>query len=171
MGSEMCIRDRHDGEQFVIERLAIATAPGLNLVGLAKDSPARMVAFASGLSEDVQGFSALPSVTDKLAAIDALLPTKILQDEGFTTQALTRELTTGNYSVVHLATHGQFRSSYADSFLLTHDDRLQLDELGDVLSLRRDRYGPLDLLVLSACLLYTSPSPRDLSTSRMPSSA
>ena len=25
--------------------------------------------------------------------------------------------------------------------------------------------------VLSACLLYTSPSPRDLSTSRMPSSA
>ena len=50
-----------------------------------------------------------------------------------------------------MATHGQFRSSYADSFLLTHDDRLQLDELGDVLSLRRDRYGPLDLLVLSAC--------------------
>ena len=141
----------HDGQQFVIERLAIATAPGLNLVGLAQDSPARMVAFASGLSEAVQGFSALPSVTDELAAIDALLPTKILQDEGFTTQALTRELTNGNYSVVHLATHGQFRSSYADSFLLTHDDRLQLDELGDVLSLRRDRYGPLDLLVLSAC--------------------
>eukprot|EP00831_Metopus_contortus_P083090 TRINITY_DN9126_c0_g1_i3.p2 TRINITY_DN9126_c0_g1~~TRINITY_DN9126_c0_g1_i3.p2 ORF type:complete len:115 (-),score=24.20 TRINITY_DN9126_c0_g1_i3:73-417(-) len=38
-------------------------------------------------------------------------------------------------------------------------------------------YGKIDILVLSAftlgflCLLYTSPSPRDLSTSRMPSSA
>ena len=30
---------------------------------------------------------------------------------------------------------------------------------------------PLDLSDKGACLLYTSPSPRDLSTSRMPSSA
>ena len=29
----------------------------------------------------------------------------------------------------------------------------------------------LDLAALNVCLLYTSPSPRDLSTSRMPSSA
>ena len=29
----------------------------------------------------------------------------------------------------------------------------------------------LDVLYSSTCLLYTSPSPRDLSTSRMPSSA
>ena len=38
------------------------------------------------------------------------------------------------------------------------------------------RFGRIDILVNSAglsrdCLLYTSPSPRDLSTSRMPSSA
>ena len=32
-------------------------------------------------------------------------------------------------------------------------------------------YSTLILDVLKACLLYTSPSPRDLSTSRMPSSA
>ena len=30
---------------------------------------------------------------------------------------------------------------------------------------------PQDVALISACLLYTSPSPRDLSTSRMPSSA
>ena len=30
---------------------------------------------------------------------------------------------------------------------------------------------PAESVVLHACLLYTSPSPRDLSTSRMPSSA
>ena len=30
---------------------------------------------------------------------------------------------------------------------------------------------PPSLMVLDICLLYTSPSPRDLSTSRMPSSA
>ena len=31
--------------------------------------------------------------------------------------------------------------------------------------------GPEELEILKSCLLYTSPSPRDLSTSRMPSSA
>ena len=33
------------------------------------------------------------------------------------------------------------------------------------------RYNPTVLSKLRNCLLYTSPSPRDLSTSRMPSSA
>ena len=33
------------------------------------------------------------------------------------------------------------------------------------------RAETLDLSQFKACLLYTSPSPRDLSTSRMPSSA
>ena len=32
-------------------------------------------------------------------------------------------------------------------------------------------YRALEKIVVKACLLYTSPSPRDLSTSRMPSSA
>ena len=34
-----------------------------------------------------------------------------------------------------------------------------------------DELEPAAQLLIAACLLYTSPSPRDLSTSRMPSSA
>ena len=40
------------------------------------------------------------------------------------------------------------------------------DELNDGLDDEEDIYGDINY-----CLLYTSPSPRDLSTSRMPSSA
>ena len=36
---------------------------------------------------------------------------------------------------------------------------------------RRERVGHINLVVPVACLLYTSPSPRDISGSRMPSSA
>jgi len=36
--------------------------------------------------------------------------------------------------------------------------------------LRATELGP-DIVLMDFCLLYTSPSPRDLSTSRMPSSA
>ena len=35
----------------------------------------------------------------------------------------------------------------------------------------REAFSKLDYAALKNCLLYTSPSPRDLSTSRMPSSA
>ena len=41
------------------------------------------------------------------------------------------------------------------------------DEVGLILRIRGDGYG----VEPWSCLLYTSPSPRDLSTSRMPSSA
>ena len=43
--------------------------------------------------------------------------------------------------------------------------------VGKTLALERQTLAQLILYVLSPCLLYTSPSPRDLSTSRMPSSA
>ena len=36
---------------------------------------------------------------------------------------------------------------------------------------RQDLQTALSLISVTSCLLYTSPSPRDLSTSRMPSSA
>ena len=42
-----------------------------------------------------------------------------------------------------------------------------LDDGGDLTSLVHEKYPHY----LEGCLLYTSPSPRDLSTSRMPSSA
>ena len=47
-------------------------------------------------------------------------------------------------------------------------------ESGDILindALMPDDIAPGDLLVIPACLLYTSPSPRDRTRSRMPSSA
>ena len=38
-------------------------------------------------------------------------------------------------------------------------------------SIHLQKYGQKSSEVIYSCLLYTSPSPRDLSTSRMPSSA
>ena len=41
----------------------------------------------------------------------------------------------------------------------------------EISSLRTGRANAAMLDIIKVCLLYTSPSPRDLSTSRMPSSA
>ena len=55
------------------------------------------------------------------------------------------------------------------------DDHFQLvtlDEFDQVVDKTiKNKFGQFKYASLSVCLLYTSPSPRDLSTSRMPSSA
>ena len=46
------------------------------------------------------------------------------------------------------------------------EDAVATDELNDILAARGDNYAKT-----TGCLLYTSPSPRDATLSRMPSSA
>ena len=50
------------------------------------------------------------------------------------------------------------------------DEMMQMNISAET-GMHSDRINEADLWIVSPCLLYTSPSPRDLSTSRMPSSA
>ena len=66
---------------------------------------------------------------------------------------------------------GSLLSDYSGEMLIEHLKKKPMDILeGNSESFRRAIANSFDLLN-DACLLYTSPSPRDLSTSRMPSSA
>jgi CHAT domain-containing protein len=56
------------------------------------------------------------------------------------------------YPIVHLATHGQFSSQADETFILTWDDKIEVNQLSSMLQtaeLARD--SALELLVLSAC--------------------
>ncbi len=53
--------------------------------------------------------------------------------------------------MLHLASHAEFAGSTDDSFVLTYDGRVPLDELVSVIARARFRDEPLELLVLSAC--------------------
>lgn len=141
----------HDGNQFLVERFALATLPGLTFFESRPLQGRENLVFAGGLSESVQGFDALPGVENELNSIESVFPAQTLRNESFTKAALERELSVGDHRIVHLATHGQFRSSYSQSYLLTYDQKLQMDELGGALRKRSQSNGALDLLVLSAC--------------------
>ena len=139
----------HDGEQFLIEQFAVATTPAIGLTEVpgVSDTPNLLI---GGLSEGVQGFAPLPSVTREVDLVSELIPAnRRLQDDTFRLEAIESELASSGFSVAHFATHGQFSSDYTESFILTYDDRLTLDGLRQILSARGD--DPLDLLVLSAC--------------------
>ncbi len=141
----------HDGNQFLIERYAIATSPGLTLTAPRSLNSTSAALFAGGLSEGVQGFRPLSGVSTELDALSARYGVEPIRNAQFSTERVEQALRNGGYNIVHLATHGQFRGSYADSFLLTYGGRLSIDRLGQNIQTRENVSGPLELLVLSAC--------------------
>jgi CHAT domain-containing protein len=141
----------HDGERFLIERYAVATTPGLSLTDPRPLDRQNLQVFASGLGASVQGFPALAHVPSELASIQALFGGEVLLDEQFRVPRIETELDDREFSVVHVATHGEFSEDSERSFLLTWDGRLGMDRLGEAVGHTRFRDRPIELLTLSAC--------------------
>jgi CHAT domain-containing protein len=137
----------HDGQRFLIERYAIATTPAISLVDSLDTVQVKRL-MVGGLTQSVQGFSQLPSVAQELRTVSTLFPAEPLQDETFSLASVESQLASKEYSSAHLATHGEFSSDHRQSFILTYDSRLTMDELRRTLG---KRTSSLDLLVLSAC--------------------
>jgi len=55
------------------------------------------------------------------------------------------------YSIVHIASHGQFSANLKNTFVLTYNDKLSMDKLEDLMNLTILKNDPVDLLTLSAC--------------------
>lgn len=143
----------HDGQGFLIERYAIATVPGLTLTDPRPLTAAATApkALLSGLTESVDGFAALPAVAGELDNVSKIYPSKLLKDRDFTPESFAATLTEANYSVVHIASHGQFAENIHDTFLLTHADRIGMDDLEREIGRTATREQPVELLTLSAC--------------------
>ena len=105
----------------------------------------------NGLTVSVQGFSPLPNVDQESRSIESLYTTQLYEDETFKVAEVGKEMSEGDYSIVHIATHGQFDSDHRKSFLLTYDDRLTMNGLETTIGRRRYEEQPVELLVLSAC--------------------
>jgi CHAT domain-containing protein len=106
------------------------------------------------LSESRRGFSAIPAVEDEIDRLRPLTRLSLLNSD-FTDSNIKESLSRNQFSVIHLATHGQFSSKAENTYLLTWDDEIGANEFSDLLSstLREDR--PVELLVMSACQTAT----------------
>ena len=167
----------HDGERYLIERLSVATIPGLSMTNAApagKHSPTALVA---GLSEpgpvidrlpkgfvdsmigvgttrspsQVREALSLPGVKREVEGVARLMPGDVLIDSAFTAKKFERQFSAGRYSVVHIASHGVFGGSASESFIMTYDELLTMDKLQALLGESAGRNASIDLLTLSAC--------------------
>ena len=142
----------YDGEQFLIAKYAVAVTPGLQLLSPRGIQKEKLKALVAGLTEAREGFSSLQYVGSELAEIQQQVPTVVLLDNTFTKNKLQEEIEFKNFPVVHIATHGQFSSRLADTFLVAWDQRITIEQLDQILATRDiNTTEAIELLVLSAC--------------------
>lgn len=149
-----------DSGRYVVQRdYAIAVFPSSQLFDIAA-SPHNFQVLGAGITQeltvgDLPPFSALSGVAAEVEAVSSVDP---LINAEFTEQNLEQWVDKRDFSVVHLATHGNFSSDPDQTYLLVHGidpdqpagELLKANEL-DRLLRDRTRDRPLDLLVLSAC--------------------
>ena len=141
----------HDGKQYLIEKYRLAIAPSLQLVELQAREENRQELLLAGLSAPRQGFSSLPGVKQEIEQIQPLFASEVLLNNSFTEFNFNRSVSETPFRLVHLATHGQFSSDAEETFVLTWDERINIDELSLLLRGDSKQLRPVDLLVLSAC--------------------
>jgi CHAT domain-containing protein len=135
-----------------VEKYAIAYTPGLELLDPKPLVRGKLSALKAGLTQARDEFPALANVEQELTQIQSQVPGELLLDGAFTSAAIQKEIDSVPFPVVHMATHGQFSSNPEQTFILTWDDRLKVNQLNNLLRSREDsRRGAIELLVLSAC--------------------
>jgi|TARA_Y100000310_G_scaffold141400_1_gene140865 CHAT domain-containing protein len=141
----------YDGDSYLVEKYAVATTPGLKLTLPKRLEFKQASLFAGGISQAVQGFSGLPGVPAELRNLKANYGAAVLQDTQFMRDVVTTEMSSNDYSIIHIATHGHFDSNPQKSYLLAYDDKLTMNLLEKSIGFRKYLGDPLELLVLSAC--------------------
>jgi CHAT domain-containing protein len=141
----------HDGKQFLVSKYALGITPGLNLTDPRPIKREGMKMLAVGVTEAVQGFPALPNVSAELEALRTLFDSTTLVDKAFLVANLEKTLKDESFTIVHVASHGEFGSDSEKTFLLAFDAKVTLDRLDQMVGVFKFRDDPLELLTLSAC--------------------
>lgn len=151
----------YDGQQYLVEKYAVALSLGLQLLALKPLTPTKLNVLAAGLVQPPQGFQQqfppLPEIKSEFDSISqAIASTTQLLDRDFNSKNLESKVNTVPFNVLHLATHGQFSSSVENTFILADDGPINVTQFDSLLR-RRDqtRSEVLEMLVLSACQTAT----------------
>jgi CHAT domain-containing protein len=141
----------NDGNQFLIQKYAVATTPGLTLLAPKPIGVQHTAMIIDGLSDSVQGFAPLEHVPEEVRKIESIYGGPEYLNRNFLKTTVDKEFATENYSIVHIASHGHFDNDSKKTFVLTYDGKLDLDELERMIRPSQIRDKPVELLTLSAC--------------------
>ena len=145
----------HDGEKYLIEDYSIALTPGLQLLApktLQQQSLTALVGALSEASKSKLQLSDLPHVKEEVKKVESTVSSQVLSNEKFTNPTFQSKVSAISFPIVHLATHGKFGSTAEETFIVTWDGKINVNDLSGVLKTAElSQENSLELLVLSAC--------------------
>lgn len=155
------------GKYLVEKPYSLVVLPGAKLFELRPSPPRKLSILAAGISQELTvdniPFSPLYNVIDlqdsTKGELNQIRYSKLLINESFTKENLQKAVDSGDFSVVHLATHGNFSSNPEQTYILMFQNGtppagtlLRARELDSLLrSANRIDSTSIQLLVLSAC--------------------
>ncbi|NER52695.1 MAG: CHAT domain-containing protein, partial [Symploca sp. SIO1A3] len=149
----------YDGQEYLVEKYATAIAPSLQLLD-PKAFELEPLMLMAGLSEKAPSFDTtastwreLKNVGKELSEIAKVISkNRLLQDSEFIVSNLENELSRSPFTIVHLATHGQFSSNLEETYILDWNHPIYINQLNQLLRTSEIKTpAPIELLVLSAC--------------------
>ena len=147
----------YDGKQYLMEKdYGLALVPSIKLFDLQASRSEQIRVLAAGISQeqeiDSREFGELKYVLNELDNIQETVSTELLINQDFTRDTLGQKVKSTDFSVVHLATHGEFSSDPENTYIVAYKDLLQTRDLDNLIRTEtQDKSEYLDLLVLSAC--------------------
>ncbi len=142
----------HNGEQFLLERYAVTLLPGLTLSVPDPRAAISENVLLCGLTTAVQGYDALTYSTRELTDLQQIFPHSLmLVDRDYSRDHLSAAFSARTFSIVHIATHGEFGGDTHPAFFLTYDDKILLNDVESMIRPLRRQGNPIQLLTLSAC--------------------
>ena len=133
--------------QYLIEqKYALSILPTSQFLDLRPFHLNQNQILAAGVSEGLQNIEQNNFAPLNIKELYAIRANKLLLNAQFTPANLQQQLKSGNFSTLHIATHGKFSSTDRDTYLLAYNQLLHAQDLAQIL-----RTHKLELLVLSAC--------------------
>jgi CHAT domain-containing protein len=126
-------------------RILIGLSPSTEIVEAS--SPEDMRAISNKLQQVLR----LDGVNAEIESLQKIVDAKAILNLDFSSHNFSQQVRSGEFDIVHVASHGIFGSSAEKTFILAHDDVITIDQFQSLLSADPLSKRPLDLLVLSAC--------------------
>ncbi|HBL11619.1 MAG TPA: hypothetical protein DD379_09465, partial [Cyanobacteria bacterium UBA11162] len=152
--------DQKTDEYLIEKKYALVLLPSSQLFDLRPRS-GHLQLLGAGISEGlhVENRRFLPlNITQELEQIAKTPSSKILLNSEFTKDNFQQTINSASFSIIHLATHGNFSSDPEETYILVHSteeatgELFKARELDNLLrSTNQETSTPLELLVLSAC--------------------
>ena len=144
-------------EKYLVEdKYAIAISPSLELFA-PQPLQQKLKVFVGGIGEpqniDGKNFETIHKLREELEGIaKKVSASKPLLDTKFTKANIQNHLQTGNFSAVHLKTHGEFSSDPEETYIVAYKQLLKGQDIANLIETKNEeRSNNIELLVLSAC--------------------